>query len=207
MGRPPKSLARDTRREIVDAALDLFARQGFHGTSMREIGRAVGVRESALYHHFASKDAILEALTQELGPGKFDELTAADIGVLLETAGARQVLTNLAHGLFEAWTVPAEQKFLRIMMAEGLRGGPGVGIHPTAVLGHALKRVSGLFAEMMRRKQIRKADPEVVARAFMGPMMMMRMMHLVLSEAPPDKKKLRALVQSHLDFIWQAVRP
>ena len=207
MGRPPKSLARNTRREIVDAALDLFAQQGFHGTSMRQIGRAVGVRESALYHHFASKDAILEALTKELGPGKFDELTAADIGALLEAAGAKQVLENLAHALFEQWSDPAEQKFMRIIMAEGLRGGPSGRIHPIAVLGHALGRVSGLFTEMMRRKQIRKADPEIVARAFMGPMMMMRMMYLVLSGAPPDKKKLRALVQGHLDFFWHAVRP
>src|SRR3954471_15479210 len=65
MGRPKNSEGRDTRQDILDAALDLFAENGFFGTSMREIARAVGVRESALYHHFTSKEALFEALMNE----------------------------------------------------------------------------------------------------------------------------------------------
>ena len=70
MARPRKSEGRETRREILDAALDLFAVGGYFGTSMRQIARAVGVRESALYHHFAAKEAILEGLLAELGPAR-----------------------------------------------------------------------------------------------------------------------------------------
>ncbi|MHB8873932.1 MAG: TetR/AcrR family transcriptional regulator [Myxococcaceae bacterium] len=206
MGRPTQEQARDTRRDILDAALDLFAKDGFHGTSVREIARAVGVRESALYHHFPSKDAILEALTQELGPGRFEQVAGPDVGGLLDAVGPRKVLHELAHGLFLLWTTPGEQKFLRIMMTEGLRAGGSGGIHPSAVLGQAVDKVTGLFTEMMRRKLIRKADPVVFARAFMGPMMMMRMMYLVLPGGPPKKWQLEALVDSHVDFLWEAVR-
>ena len=46
--RPVAGEARDTRREILDTALELFAEHGFHATSIRAIARAVGVRESAL---------------------------------------------------------------------------------------------------------------------------------------------------------------
>jgi AcrR family transcriptional regulator len=54
-----------TRREqILDAAAELFARRGFHGVSIDDIGAAVGISGPALYRHFRSKDAMLgEMLT------------------------------------------------------------------------------------------------------------------------------------------------
>lgn len=54
-----------TRREqILAAAAELFARHGFHGVGIDEIGAAVGVSGPALYRHFRSKDAMLgEMLT------------------------------------------------------------------------------------------------------------------------------------------------
>lgn len=51
-----------TRIEILDAAAELITRQGFGATTTRQIAAAVGVHQNALYHHFQSKDAILEAL-------------------------------------------------------------------------------------------------------------------------------------------------
>jgi AcrR family transcriptional regulator len=54
-----------TRREqILAAAAELFARRGFHGVGIDDIGAAVGVSGPALYRHFRSKDAMLgEMLT------------------------------------------------------------------------------------------------------------------------------------------------
>ena len=52
----------NTREEILDAAAELFTTQGFSPTTTRQIADAVGVRQNALYNHFASKDAILGAL-------------------------------------------------------------------------------------------------------------------------------------------------
>lgn len=51
-----------TRERILRAASKLFARKGYTGTSTREIARAVGVQQPSLFHHFASKAAILETL-------------------------------------------------------------------------------------------------------------------------------------------------
>lgn len=49
-----------TRREqILETAADLFARRGFHGVSVTELGAACGISGPALYKHFASKDALL----------------------------------------------------------------------------------------------------------------------------------------------------
>ncbi len=206
MVRPSRELARDTRREILDASLELFAQGGFHGTSMRKIARAVGVRESALYHHFPAKEAILEQLMRELGPGKAERLANLDLDALFGSGGTREVLRGLAQGLIDEWATPAEQKFIRLMMAEGPRLGVSGHIHPQVFLGRARSLMAAFFAEMIKRGLIRKADPEAVALAFMGPMIALRMMYLVLSGAP-DLRKLRAQVDSHLNFFWESVRP
>ena len=49
----------DTKRpEIVRAAITLFAKRGIDGTSMRDIAQAAGVREAAIYRHFAGKEEL-----------------------------------------------------------------------------------------------------------------------------------------------------
>ncbi len=53
------------RQDLLDAAARLFARQGFHAASMRDIARAVGMLPGSLYYHFASKDALLLAVYAE----------------------------------------------------------------------------------------------------------------------------------------------
>src|SRR6478609_9556412 len=57
--RRPGKTARD---EILDAAAELFTNLGYASTSTRRIADAVGVRQASLYHHFATKDDILDAL-------------------------------------------------------------------------------------------------------------------------------------------------
>ncbi|WP_367135516.1 TetR/AcrR family transcriptional regulator [Saccharothrix sp. HUAS TT1] len=61
----PAEPAKQTRRDqILAAAAELFARHGFHGVGIDDIGAAVGISGPALYRHFRSKDAMLgEMLT------------------------------------------------------------------------------------------------------------------------------------------------
>ena len=53
---------KSTRDQIFESAVELFSKKGFHGTSMRELAREVGIKESSLYNHFSGKKAILEAI-------------------------------------------------------------------------------------------------------------------------------------------------
>lgn len=52
----------DRRDVILERAADLFARQGVAATTVREIADAVGILSGSLYHHFASKDDIVDAI-------------------------------------------------------------------------------------------------------------------------------------------------
>jgi len=51
-----------TRQQIVEAADDLFYRQGFEHTSFADIARVVDISRGNVYHHFKSKDDILDAV-------------------------------------------------------------------------------------------------------------------------------------------------
>ena len=57
----PKSKSDETRSRILAAAIDLFRRQGFDATTMREIAAAAEVATGAAYYYFDSKDAIVLA--------------------------------------------------------------------------------------------------------------------------------------------------
>lgn len=58
---------KDTRSEISGCALRLFAERGYAAVSMRDIAEAVGVRQGAIYNHFASKQELLaELMTSHL---------------------------------------------------------------------------------------------------------------------------------------------
>lgn len=52
----------ERRKAIVEAAMPLFARKGFAGTTTREIARSAGVSEALLFQHFPSKAALYQAI-------------------------------------------------------------------------------------------------------------------------------------------------
>ncbi|WP_422505424.1 TetR/AcrR family transcriptional regulator [Stenotrophomonas sp. GZD-301] len=50
------------RRQVLDAATECFRREGFHGSSIARISRAAGMSAGHIYHYFANKEAIVEAI-------------------------------------------------------------------------------------------------------------------------------------------------
>ncbi len=55
----------DKRRQLLDAAVRVFARKGFHASRVGDIAEEAGVAHGLLYHYFDSKDAVLEAVFHE----------------------------------------------------------------------------------------------------------------------------------------------
>ncbi|MFR5584142.1 MAG: TetR/AcrR family transcriptional regulator [[Clostridium] scindens] len=56
--------ANERKNEILDAAAALFAQKGFDHTSTSEIMEAVGIAKGTLYHHFKSKESIMDAIIE-----------------------------------------------------------------------------------------------------------------------------------------------
>ena len=63
--RAPKQRQDNRRIQLLDAAAALFAENGFHGVSMRDIARNVGMLPGSMYYHFPSKDDLLLATYEE----------------------------------------------------------------------------------------------------------------------------------------------
>lgn len=71
----------DRRDVILERAADLFAKQGVAATTVREIAEAVGILSGSLYHHFSSKDAIVDAIVASFMDdlvARYDAVLAAD---------------------------------------------------------------------------------------------------------------------------------
>lgn len=68
-------MAKASRGEIIEAAARLFNQNGYHATSMQDVAHAVDLRKPSLYHHFASKEAILLSILEAGMDRLIDELT------------------------------------------------------------------------------------------------------------------------------------
>lgn len=92
MSLPAAPSGTSTRREqILQVAARLFARRGFHGVSIAELGAAVGVSGPALYRHFPSKEALLAEMLVGISDYLLDGATTR----ATRSDDPRQALTEL----------------------------------------------------------------------------------------------------------------
>jgi AcrR family transcriptional regulator len=94
---PVRVAARDRRLQIMEAAKELFARQGFEGTTTREIAERARVNEAIIFRHFPSKEdlywAIIDRESELAGwqPALRRQLSSA--------AGDREIFTGIAEDI------------------------------------------------------------------------------------------------------------
>ncbi|MEO2172405.1 MAG: TetR/AcrR family transcriptional regulator [Acidimicrobiales bacterium] len=71
--------AADRRRQILDVGLEVFARHGYHETSMSALAAEAGVTKPVLYQHFASKHDLFEELLAETGERLMRAIEASEV--------------------------------------------------------------------------------------------------------------------------------
>jgi TetR/AcrR family fatty acid metabolism transcriptional regulator len=89
----------DRRRQILDAAVRVFARSGYHGSRVGDIATEAGVAHGLLYHYFASKDEVLETVFRE----NFGELLERFRAVEGADEPAPEKLEGIAKILLRTW--------------------------------------------------------------------------------------------------------
>lgn len=86
----PRGQAR--REQLLQAALELFAENGYEGTCTRHVAERTGVTEAVLFKHFPTKQDLFEAVLQRFGPGHLIRLPLRELADLpLAEALTRQV--------------------------------------------------------------------------------------------------------------------
>ena len=64
-GLTDRSISSERRRLLLDAAVRVFARRGFHAARVGEIAEEAGVAHGLLYHYFSSKDEVLDTIFRQ----------------------------------------------------------------------------------------------------------------------------------------------
>ncbi|MBI2256051.1 MAG: TetR/AcrR family transcriptional regulator [Proteobacteria bacterium] len=116
MRRTDPELHARRRREILEAAEDCFARNGFHGASMAEIAATAGVSMGLLYRYFANKEAIIESFAAQD--------SAAALAAIEGWAKAKTALPafrNLVRRLLDEAMQPETAAIVAEIYAESLR--------------------------------------------------------------------------------------
>ncbi|MFC1588890.1 TetR/AcrR family transcriptional regulator [Pseudomonadota bacterium] len=108
----------ERRQSILKEAQQLFAEKGFHGVSIDEIARAVDVSPAILYRHFESKQALYDAVLQELSSQRESYVDA----VVNSGANFEEVLIGMTEVFIRS--IDENPNLLRIEMQSLLNGDP-----------------------------------------------------------------------------------
>jgi AcrR family transcriptional regulator len=111
------SIGSDKRRVLLDAAVRVFARKGFHASRVGDIAEEAGVAHGLLYHYFASKDAVLDTIFRET----WGDLLEAIERIEASDEPPRQQLRGVAVVLLRAWR--RDPDLVRVLVREVTRSG------------------------------------------------------------------------------------
>ena len=99
-------MAGDTKKRILETALELFAQSGYMGTSMSDIAKELGITKGALYKHYTSKQEILDSIVERMN--KMD----------YECAEAYEMPETEPNGFAEAYLHTPIEKILAYAIAQ-----------------------------------------------------------------------------------------
>src|SRR5580698_6404121 len=176
MGRPQNADGHRTRQAILDAALQVFAEKGYFGSSLRDIATAVGVRESALYNYFPSKEGLFEALILADQQSKAECLSAVMADPITDV---RVTLTRFVVLALEQFATPHQQQLFRILMSDGIRLARDSRINLFERMSGGQARLHELMRQLVQNRWLRAADPQLLAMEFMGPLLLWRQLHAI----------------------------
>ena len=154
----------ERRRQILAVATDLFARQGFHGTTTRQIAEKAGIKEIILFRLFPTKHdlywAVIEA-TMQAGHGapNIEELLASglDDATLFRTLAADLLERNAR-----------DQTLIRLLFFSALEAHELSHRFAQTYVAAFYKTVTDYIRKRIRAGAFRRVDPTLAARAFFG---------------------------------------
>jgi AcrR family transcriptional regulator len=142
----------DRRGELLEAAVQVFARKGFHASRVSDIATEAGVAHGLLYHYFRSKEEVLETIFRETWSALIAETHR------IESSGVplRESLRRFARIYLGSWLVTPD--LVRVLVREVAR---------SPEVGDRVEEIRGLFAALQR--VIEAADARGELRAGVDP--------------------------------------
>jgi len=125
------------RRQLLDVALEIFARDGYHSTSMDALAAAAGVTKPVLYQHFRSKRELYLELLGDVGDRLLERIEKA-----VATASGPRQQVEAGFGAYARFVEENESAFRLLFVGSPRAPGPD-----TAQFADALRRVEEAIAD------------------------------------------------------------
>jgi len=155
--------ATDKRRVILDAAVKVFAREGFHGCRVADIADEAGVAYGLVYHYFRSKDEILDTLFLERWGLMLEEIARVDA----EPAPAREKLAAIAGFIIDSYRYDPD--LMKVIIVDVTRAANSFGRSHLEKIREAYELIGGIVAAAQQSGELRSdITPTFAAMAFYG---------------------------------------
>ena len=153
----------DKRRVILDAAVRVFARQGFHTCRVSDIADEAGVAYGLVYHYFASKDEVLDTLFLERWGVMLEAIREIDAGHV----PARDKLHAIAGFIIDSYS--HDPDLMKVIIVEVTRAANSFGAAHIGDINHAYRLIEGIVEQAQASGEFRVGiSPEFAAMAFYG---------------------------------------
>jgi AcrR family transcriptional regulator len=155
--------AADKRRQILDAAVRTFARQGFHACRVADIADEAGVAYGLLYHYFKSKDEVLDTLFLERWTVMLDVIRDVD----RQSIAPREKLAAIASFIIESYRHDPE--LMKVIIVEVTRAANTFGLRHLEEIRGAYRLIGEIVAKGQSDGVFRTdVTAEFAALAFYG---------------------------------------
>ena len=161
-------MAKDTKQRILAAALELFSKNGYAGTNIRELAAALGTGKSSMYRHFESKEAVWNALLDEMIAYYGEHFGSAEH--LPPVPESPEALVQMTIRMAD-FTIHDEKIVMtrRMLTIEQFRDERAKALATRHFLTGLRDMFARIFTEMMDRGLLRRDDPEMLAFAYTAP--------------------------------------
>ena len=186
-----------TRLAIEDAAIELFLKQGYHATSMRQIAEQAGLALGGIYNHFASKEEIFEAIVLDKHPYK------KILPLVLEAEGEtmEDFLQNAVKITLKE--IGSEPIYLKLMFIEFVEFN---GKHGALMLSEIATKVLPVFERIIKgRKDLRVTNPALLMRSFFGMIISYFITDMLVSKSVIGKLMPKDAATAYTDIYLHGV--
>jgi AcrR family transcriptional regulator len=159
----PKQTPVDKRKLILDAAVRVFARQGFHTCRVSDIADEAGVAYGLVYHYFQSKDEVLDTLFLERWNVMLEAIAETDA----QAIPAREKLHAIASFIIESYR--HDPDLMKVIIVEVTRAANSFGAVHLAKISEAYGQISGIVEQAQKSGEFSdRVSAEFAAMAFYG---------------------------------------
>jgi AcrR family transcriptional regulator len=205
-GRPVKVPGeKSTKEKILDAAVDLFAERGYDGVSIRDIGRAVGITEGAVYKHYPSKEAILESIFAYVEGRIYPKAPEASIDALVDSLSVREILENIPKFMMAD---PHLTRVTRIMLIEMYHNEKIRNYVRRELFERPVDETEVLFKKLIEKGKIKPCDPRALSTLFISYLVYWYFEIFIFSYGEPmDSGRIEKMTQAQIRLFVDLVKP